>query len=106
MNGASGAPSRAPPLYRSLTAGNCQPDDHRFGYRRREFTTSPAAQPGEDRGRGETIRNEPNRRLVIAHRRARFGAQAAVRLAGVEPVLVQKLLKLAALVARQHRLLP
>src|SRR4051794_9822280 len=72
----------------------------------KEVTGSPPAQPGEDCGGGEAVGNEANRRLEIPHRGPCFRAEAAIRLASVEALLVQKLLKLAAFVARQHRLVP
>jgi len=64
----------------------------------------PPPQPGQDRGGGETVRNEPDRGLVVAHRGACPGAQPAIRLAGVEALAVQQFLHFAALRQGQHRL--
>src|SRR3954471_16076293 len=65
----------------------------------------PPPQPGQDRGGGKTVRNEPDRGLVVAHRGARLGPQPSVRLAGVEALAVQQFLHLAALRQCQHRLM-
>src|SRR5262245_66399156 len=82
----------------AIRAAKCQLEDQYCG---KGLT---AAQPLQDRRRGETIRNQAAFRLEITHRDTGLVAEPPVRLADVEAVPVEVLLQFEPLGAGEHAL--